>query len=598
MATPDPLTTANEHLAAGRYAQSEQTLLRLIRREPRNADALDALGMCYAAQQFRDRALYYFKLALQARPDDVHIALHVGELHRQLLNESEAADAVLPFVKKNPTDTIAACFAANMLLDSKRLVECERVITNSLKHAPDQPSLRHVQARYLQRIGDSSAACRTLKALAKTAPNEDGLHLSLATSLNYDHESTPRDQYLAHMAFGRSTRLRAAHDPYDHPPTDDPHRKLRIGFISPDLRAHSVAFFIEPLLEQIDREHHSVHCYYTRDIIDSISDRLRKKADSFVVTVRADAVQLAKKICADKIDILIELCGLFSGNSLSTMQLQPAPVQATFIGYPNTTGISTIGYRIVDSTTDPESPERYTSEKLARLDPCFLCYKPDEAFLRVDSGKPEREGPFTFGSFNAAMKLCDSTLQMWSAVLQGSPGSRLLVKASGMEEPAVRDSLRSRMALAGIDLERAEIVGRTPTSEEHLNRYGDIDLALDTFPYNGTTTTCEALLMGVPVLTLTGATHASRVGASLLNAAGLDGFVCATPGEYTAKACGYAANRATLTPHRAGLRERLLASPLCDSTAYTRRFERLLRQMWHERCGHKDVIADSGSHRS
>jgi protein O-GlcNAc transferase len=241
----------------------------------------------------------------------------------------------------------------------------------------------------------------------------------------------------------------------------------------------------------------------------------------------------------------------------------------------------------VDSLTDPPEWEQqgaYTVERLVRIDPCFLCYTPPVQYVDVPAAAAAREGAFTFGSFNAAMKLSDHVLGLWSRILASVAGSRMIIKASGMEEESVRESLRERMVRMGIDPSRVEVVGRTQRPVDHMLRYHEVDLALDTFPYHGTTTTCEAMFMGVPVLTLAGQTHAARVGVSLLTNVGLPELVCHSDEEYVQKAVMYGTQRDRLAALRTGLRERLLASPLCDGKAYGARMGEALRGMWRAHC--------------
>lgn len=580
----DTLEKAKALLSERRFAQAEQLLVRHLKREATDADALDLLGMCYAVQLYKDRARYYFDLALKARPGDVHISLHLAESLAHLAREAEAAELLLPLAKKHPGDAFLCTRAAKLLGDAGRLDEAWQVIESAIALSPDDAGLLHCMGRYYNRVGDSDNARRTFLRLQKIAPNEHGLSFTIANALNYNPEATRREQYIAHAAAARVIELSVPEEPFKHAPSDDPSRKLKIGFVSPDFRCHSVAYFVEPLLRNLDRDRFSLHGYYTRTEVDSYTVRIRDACDTFVSVMRADHKQLASKIHSDGIDILFDLCGLFAGHSLATMFLKPAPIQITYLGYPNTTGISAIDYRIVDSITDPPSQEKYAAETLLRLDPCFLCYGPDSDFHAVAPSVPRREGPFTFGCFNIATKLSNRVIEYWASVLRQAPDSRLFIKSFGMEEEPVRDRLRGRMASAGMPLDRVRIVGRVADTHEHLSLYRDVDLSLDSFPYNGTTTTCESLFMGVPVLTLSGITHASRVSASLLNATGLGDFICNTPEDYCAKAVALAGNRERLASARSGLRDRFLASPVCDAAAHGKRMSELLIRAWEARC--------------
>lgn len=584
MATSDPLTTAREHIAAARYAQAEQVLTRHLSRAKHDTDATLLMAECSSSQRKWERALYYFDIVLERQPENVLAAMRKADTLFALMRDSEGADLLLPYVKKYPTDTALIVRTSRLLMDCGRLAECCQTLKTGLSYTPNDPGLLHAWGHYCHRIGDSVAAVEAYNAISQSVPDQASFRLSHCTSLNYHPGATLKDQYIAHAAYGRIVRRAARFEPFKHPPKDDPDRKVRVGLISPDFRIHSVSYFAEPIFDHLDRSKFSLHAYYTLDIADATTDRLRRKADSFLVAIRTDEHQIAQRIHDDKIDILIDLCGLFAGHVSNTLYLRPAPVQATYIGYPNTTGIPNMDYRIVDSITDPPTDEKYTTETLVRIDPCFLCYKPEPRFAMLPESAPTRDGVFTFASFNAATKLSDATLALWGRILVAAPEARLLIKSNGMEEEELRDHLRQRMTAAGVPIDRVDIMGRYPNPLEHFLRYLTVDLALDTYPYCGTTTTLEAMYMGVPVLTLTGATHASRVGASLLSAAGFPQLAAASADRYVETAVQFANDRASLAPLRQNLRARLLASPLCDGPAFGTRFNDLLSRMWRARC--------------
>jgi predicted O-linked N-acetylglucosamine transferase (SPINDLY family) len=252
------------------------------------------------------------------------------------------------------------------------------------------------------------------------------------------------------------------------------------------------------------------------------------------------------------------------------------------IGYPNTTGHPCVDWRIVDSITDPAGDDAYCTERLARIDPCFLCYSP---FADAPPpAMPAQGTPFTFGSFNLAAKVREQTVELWSAALARVPGSRLLLKSKSISDPALLGRLMARLQAGGIDASRVDVAPYTKTNAEHLALYSRVHVALDCTPYNGTTTTCEALWMGVPVVCIAGDRHAARVGASLLHAAGCGEFLARTPAEFAQIAAGLAQDQGRLAALRSSLRARLAASPLMDQPAYAARFHAALRECWREHC--------------
>ncbi len=326
-------------------------------------------------------------------------------------------------------------------------------------------------------------------------------------------------------------------------------------------------------------------CYSTGQEQDSTAARLKSLVTSrggvWVDVPRTASAAIAHRIRTDNIDILIELGGHSFGSKLPVVLHRPAPVIATYLGWPTTTGVPTVDWRIVDAITDPPGYESHSTEKLVRLDGAFLCY----------AGVPDaplpahpRDGPPVFGSFNSVAKINASCIRAWSAVLNATPGSRMILKASQLEHAHVRDPVIAMFASRGIDASRLEIIGRIPSATQHLETYNRIDVALDTFPYNGTTTTCEALWMGVPVITLEGNMHAGRVGKSLLNAINVPEWCAADEDAFVRTASQYASNRTLLGELRRALRPRMIASPLCDAAAFTRKLESAYRDMWRAWC--------------
>lgn len=362
--------------------------------------------------------------------------------------------------------------------------------------------------------------------------------------------------------------------------------RLRIAYISGDLRDHSVAWFVRSLLEHHDRARFDVWCLSTSARPpDATTAALRAIVESRGGAWRscegvADEA-LAAQIRADGIDILIELSGLTEGNRLRALAMRPAPLQVTAIGYPGTTGFRAIDARIVDGVTDPPSMDRageqsHCTETLARLPRCFLCYTPP-----ADAPAPDRRpGTPAFCSFNSLFKFGPRTLDLFAAVLRACPDARLILKNQLLDPPFRRARLAAAFASRGIDPSRLEIRGKIPGLGGHLDTYAHADVALDTFPYNGTTTTCEALWMGVPVVSLTGRTHASCVGASLLRAVGLERLACDSEASFV-RAAQAALGEARAAPgSRAALRERVRGSPLCDGPGHARALEGALMDLW------------------
>jgi predicted O-linked N-acetylglucosamine transferase (SPINDLY family) len=360
----------------------------------------------------------------------------------------------------------------------------------------------------------------------------------------------------------------------------DAHRPLNIGFIGPDFFRHSVTYFIEGLFEHLDRSQFKLFVYHTNRQRDHVTDRLEKLVHAFRHVKQEQPAALAKIIANDQVDILIDLAGYTQVHGITVLSARPAPVLATYCGYPNTTGSSRVGWRIIDSHTDPAGAEAFATERLLRLDPCFLCYRPEADAPDVAPLPTERKGHITFGSFNAQRKFNTRVGDLWRRVLERVPNSRLAIKSINFTEPASLTFARQQLQSFGLPIDRIDVLPAPQSAREHLAQYAQVDIALDTYPYHGTTTTCESLWMGVPVVTLAGHTHAARVGVSLLANTGLKDWIAHTPDDYVSIAARAAADTAGLAALRSSLRQRLLASPLCDQPAFARRFESALRTMW------------------
>jgi predicted O-linked N-acetylglucosamine transferase (SPINDLY family) len=313
--------------------------------------------------------------------------------------------------------------------------------------------------------------------------------------------------------------------------------------------------------------------------------RLRQLSDEWHDIFGRDDAEVAAMIRAHGTDILVDLAGHTGGGRPLLFARRPAPVQVTWLGYPNTTGLAAMDYRLSDADADPEGEaEPRHTEKLVRLAHGFLCYGPSPDSPEPSEPPAARTGRVTFGCFNNLAKVAPEMLAWWAQLLAAAPGARLVMKAHGLASENARRRLRERFSALGVEDGRLELLGPEESHARHLARYGEVDVALDTYPYHGTTTTCEALWMGVPVVTLAGRNHVSRVGLSILKRVGLPELVAGTPEEYVHKALELAGDAARLRELRAGLRARMRASPLLDAPGFTRELEAAYRDMWRRWC--------------
>ncbi|MHC4114908.1 MAG: FkbM family methyltransferase [Planctomycetota bacterium] len=370
----------------------------------------------------------------------------------------------------------------------------------------------------------------------------------------------------------------------------EPDRKLRIGYISPDFRNHSVAFFFEPLLNGHDRNKFEIYGYGSVEKPDETTERLIDKFDFYRGINKVCDEKVVKCIMADSIDILVELAGHTGANRLHVLGFKPAPIQVSYLGYPNTTGMTQVDYRLTDDIADTPDQQKYYTEKLVYLPNGFLCYDPGELTLTIKELPMLHSDYITFSCFNNINKLSPVLIKAWIDILNAVPDSRLLLKFTEGKDPEVRQYYYNLFAENGLKNPKERLIlSGWLVNLEHFELYNNIDIALDTYPYNGTTTTCQALLMGVPVITLASSRHSSRVGLDILSRIEMQFFAAQTPEEYVKKAVALASKPEALTKIRETMRRRLAASPLCNYGLIANDIENAYRKMWHDYCRSKGV---------
>lgn len=402
--------------------------------------------------------------------------------------------------------------------------------------------------------------------------------------LQYSDRLSAADIYREHVSWGERHVVAAESRPR-FANTTDPQRKLRIGYMSGDFFQHPVAHFFEPILRCHDRRQFEIHCYANVLSPDEATERLKALCDEWIDTIAMSDMAVCQKIRDDGIDILIDLSGHTKGQRTGVLAGKAAPVQATYLGYPSTTGLAAVDYRISDAISDPPGvTDRLYAEKLLRLDGCFVTYLPPTNAPAVDPSPVLTKGYVTFGSFNNINKVNRLTIGLWAEVLQAVPGSRIAIKHFATCYEEARTRIFDAFAECGIDAGRVQLLAAQPELASHLGLYREIDIALDCTPYNGTTTTCEAMWMGVPVLTLAGDRHAARVGASLLACVGLDDLVATTPEDYVKAAIELAADGERLRYLRQTLRRDMMQSPLLDARRFTGGLETAYRTVWRVWC--------------
>jgi len=373
------------------------------------------------------------------------------------------------------------------------------------------------------------------------------------------------------------------------PPTNDPtpDRKLRVGYVSSDLCTHAVAYFAEVAISHADRSQTEVYCYSTNNIEDAVTERLKSYTPIWRKVGNAPSMEIATIIRNDNIDILVDLGGHSGGNRLDVFAHKPSPIQVTWIGYANTTGLPEMDYRFSDALADPLDTDQQYTEFLVRLSGCFLCYTPRNP-PEVSELPAVANGFITFGSFNNFSKINPKVLRLWARVLAAVPTSRLFLKCKPFSDENIRQRVYAQFEEYGIPRPRLQLTAHVAAIKDHLSIYNSVDIALDTFPYAGTTTTCEALSMGVPVVTLKGNSHAHNVGVSLLTSIpAVSHLIGSNDDEYVKIAKELAEDIPKLSELRQNLRPAMVASRLCDGPTFMKGVTQAYRDMWHRWCAGK-----------
>jgi predicted O-linked N-acetylglucosamine transferase (SPINDLY family) len=582
MSTELAIQRALEDARQGRLPQALAAVRSLAQRKPKDMNVAQVLGLLLAQSGEYEQARHHLSRAVAAEPRAPGYRNNLANVLLQMGRDREAAEQLAKAIELDPTYArgyLGLASARLRLRDARAAID---VAERGLRLQPSWPELTMTLMTALEESGRIDDAIARGRAALAAHPRHAGLWSQVLMLTNYT--SLDADEIASlHRAFGSAMGPAPATPAFDR----SPDRRLRVGFLSSDFRTHSVAYFARPLLAASeprdgDAGYDAIAFSLLSTPDDPMTKALRAQVTEWHDVGLADDATLDRMIRDARIDVLVELGGHFGGNRLAVVARRPAPLVVTAIGYPNTTGLDAVDLRLVDSRTDPPGSETHATERLLRLDPCFLCYTPP-----LDAPEPTAiaaDAPFTFGSFNALAKVGDASCALWAKALAAVPDARLLLKTKALADGAARDALLERLVRAGIAPDRVELAPSTATVAEHLALYGRIHVALDTFPYHGTTTTCEALWMGVPVVTRAGDRHAARVGASLLACARLEELVASDDDAFAASCARLAADRAGLAALRGALRERLRASPLLDAAAYRGRFAHALREAWRARC--------------
>jgi predicted O-linked N-acetylglucosamine transferase (SPINDLY family) len=566
------LDRARKLRQAGHPEQALQELVHVTRIAPSLAEGHHQLGnVLKSLGRYREATVSLGKAHLLA-PNNAVILFNLGVALLKIKAYSEAAECLGHAVKLEPVRPEGHNILGNVLNRLGRCTEAIASFETALRLRPGYADPLDNLGQALSAQGRAEEAIsRYREALALTP--SPSIHSNLLYSMNF-MDLDPAVVRGEHEGWG-SLYGRAA--PTCRPrPTARPlsGRRLRVGYVSPDFIDHPVAFFVAPVLANHDRTRVEVFCYSSAAIPDGVTQRLRALTEHWRDIARLSDDDAAAMIAKDEVDVLVDLSGHTGDNRLMLFARKPAPVQVTWIGYPNTTGLKAMDYRLTDAQSDPPGmTDANYIEKLVRLPDTFLCYEPSPNSPIVGPLPAAKTGAVAFGCFNNFAKVRPEMIGLWARILIEIPGSTLLLKSSGFADLQTCTLVARRFEAEGVEPGRILFDGLKRPLTEHLELYNRVDIALDTYPYNGTTTTCEAIWMGVPVVTLAGRTHASRVGASLLAQVGLGSSVSSSAAEYGEVCKRLAADVPHLVTLRSELRERMLKSPLCNAAQFVRRLE-------------------------
>jgi len=526
-----------------RQVEAIEQYRKAIEIDPSYAEAWNNMGMAFWSQGENETAIEYYQKALQLDPRSPAACNNMGNAYSALGQYEKALSYFQQVLALDPDN-------AETL--------------NNIGNSYNEQGQYEIALKYFRRTLE-------IKPLFTAA------HSNMLFLLSYNVLLPPREMLEAHLEWDRVHGHAGRKHGYRHPSTGDPNKRLRIGYVSPDIRLHAVSFFLEPILRKHDRRQVEVFCYAEVSRPDNVTAHLRALADHWRSTVGLTDEALAHRIHEDGIDILVDLAGHTAGNRLGAFSYKPAPVQASYLGYFTTTGLAAMDYWISDAVLTPDDTAELSTETIYRLPRCCLSYQhPAEA---PPVSIPENN-VITFGSFNHLSKISTATVALWSKVLQAVPHSQLLLKTKQLADTAVQHKIQARFAERGISADRLILLPMTPTVQEHLGIYGQVDIALDTIPRTGGSTTTEALWMGVPVITLAGKRFIERLSTTMLSAVGLDELITHSPEEFVACAAALANDHDRRTSLRTSLRQRMMESPLCDASGLCQALESAYRSMW------------------
>lgn len=559
-------------------------LERLFLFDPLAPAVAEHLAAFSLSRNDNERALIYLAAARNASPTDAKIYAVTAATYAKLGNLAQALSLYRKSWELNSSDADVANNFGYLLTQLGDIDEAVAVLERAVTCRSDfADGLNNLAIAYL-RQGRRTDAEQKYRAAIAANPTRNDIRGNLLLCLNYSDQISRDELYRAHLDWAAHIELTSDRlKPIQ--PKSATQRRLRIGYVSPDFVTHPVATFIEPILREHDREKFYIVCYSNNPAPDDTTERLKALVEDWRDIYTLDDNAAAELIRADKIDILVDLAGHTGRNRLVMMKRKPAPIQLTYLGYPNTTGLGEIDFRISDDYVDDATAQQFYTETLIRLRRCFLCYQPPTQDVALTTSPRDLSDGINFCTFNNLAKITDAMIATWATILNAVPHSSMYLPGAALQATPTRQRWLERFAALGIADHQIKWTNRAPSVASHLERYRMMDVAFDTFPYNGTTTTMDALWMGVPVVSMYGPRHASRVTYDLLSRLGLARWAASTHDQYI----DIAVKLAQMGPRDAILRRELrnavAHSELLNARDMAASLEQAYLDIWKQKFG-------------
>jgi len=581
MALQKQFESGLSHHQAGRLAEAETIYRQILTQQPSHADALHLLGVVAAQKGRLDEAVELMRRAVRIKPDYAEAYDNLGNALRRTGRMDEAIASFHQAIRIKPGFAEPHNNLGIVFKDKGQFDEAIASFRQAIRLKPVYAEAHSNLALALTARGQPDEAIAVLREVIRLKPDFAKAHSNLVYNLHFDPGYDARMIHEEHRLWNQQHAEPLKKFIQPHTNDRNPDRPLRVGYVSPDFREHPVGRFLLPLLPAHDPDRFTIFCYADVRGSDRVTELLRRHATQWRSTVGLTDERVAQRVREDEIDILVDLTMHMAKNRMLLFARKPAPVQVTYLAYCSTTGLQTMDYRLTDPHLDPpEMNDGVYSEKSIRLPETYWCYPLDEKSPEVSLPPALSTGQVTFGCLNNFCKVSPEALDVWIQLLRATPKSQFILHAhEGSHRQRVWDLLESQ----GIDPRRLKFVGKAPLPE-YFKLYERIDIGLDPFPCNGGTTTCDALWMGVPVVTLNGRTAVGRGGVSVLRNVGLPELVAQTHEQYIQIATDLAKDLPRLAEMRRTLRPRMQASPLMDAPRFARNIEAAYRQMWRNWC--------------